>query len=130
MTKEFKRFHVDVKYIKSPFLWWKKCHSRFPIERLLARQIFGIVSSQIEIEHFFSLTGILTNLGKCHLQPKNLKKLIFVSKNWLNNPKVGCKEISSFVEFIKREENFEEEFEGECEREEIENCTSFVNFIH
>jgi hypothetical protein len=114
-----------VKDIKSPLLWWEKHHSRFPIEKLLARQIFGIVSSQIKIKHIFSLAGIFTNLGKCPLQPENLKKLIFVSKNWLNNPRVGCKEASSFLEFIKREENFEEEleeFERECEREEIENC--------
>lgn len=79
--------------------------------------------------YIFSLAVILTNFGKCCLQPENLEKLIFVSKNWLNNPKVGCKEASSFVEFIKREENFEEEleeFEGECEREEIENCKRWM----
>ncbi len=110
MTKEllnFKKFHVDVKDIKSPLLWWEKQHSRFSIERLLTRQIFGIVSSQIEIEDIFSLAEILTNLGKCRLQPENLEKLIFVSRNWLNNPRLGCKEASSFVEFIKRETNFE-----------------------
>jgi hypothetical protein len=66
-----------VKDIKSPLLWWEKHHSRFPVERLLARQIFGIVNSQIEIENIFSLIGILTNLGKCCLQPKNLEKLNF-----------------------------------------------------
>jgi hypothetical protein len=106
VTKEllnFKRFHVDVKDIKSLSSWWEKHHSRFPVERLLARQIFAIVSSQIEIENSFSLIGILTNLGKCRLQPKNLEKLIFVSKNRLNNPRVGCKEASTFLE---REENF------------------------
>jgi hypothetical protein len=121
----FKRFHVDVKDIKRPLLSWEKHDSRFPIERLLARQIINIVSFQIEIEHIFSLAGILANLGKCRLQPENLEKLFSVSKNWLNNPRVGCKEASSFVEFIKREENFEEEveeFEGERERGKIENC--------
>jgi hypothetical protein len=44
---------------------------------------------------------------------------------------VGCKKAFSLVEFIKREENLEEEleeFEEECEREEIENCTFFCRF--
>jgi hypothetical protein len=43
----------------------------------------------------------------------------------LNDPKIGCKEASSLVEFIKTKENFEKElkgFEKECEKEEIENC--------
>jgi len=37
------------------------------------------------------------------------------------------------VEFIKREENLGEEleeFEEECEREEIENCTFFADYIY
>jgi hypothetical protein len=53
--------------------------------------------------------------------------------------------LSHFVEFIKREENFEEDLKenvkkkrlkivyDECENsnvKEIENCTSFVNFIY
>ncbi len=40
----------------------------FPTISFLARQILGIVGSQIEIERFFSLAGILTNLRKCRLQ--------------------------------------------------------------
>jgi hypothetical protein len=42
----------------------------------------------------------------------------------LNDPRVGCKEACSLVEFIEREKNFEEleEFEIECEKEEIKNC--------
>jgi hypothetical protein len=46
----------------------------------LAQKI-KIVGSQIEIEKIFSLPGILTNLRKCRLQSKNLKKLNFVNKN-------------------------------------------------
>jgi hypothetical protein len=47
----------------------------------LAQKILKIVGSQIEIEKIFSLPGILTNLRKCRLQSKNLKKLNFVNKN-------------------------------------------------
>ncbi len=89
----------------------------------LTRQILGIVSFQIQKESIFSLVGILTKLKRCWLQSKNLKKLIFINKNQLNDPKVGCKEASNLVEFIKREKNFEEEleeFERKCERKEIE----------
>ncbi len=46
---------------------------------------------------------------------------------------MGSKKAFSLVEFIKREENLEkelEEFEEECEREEIENCTFFADFIY
>jgi hypothetical protein len=128
MTKElldFRRFHVDGKDIKSPLLWWEKHHSRFPIVGLLARQILGIVGSQIERKHIFSLVGILTNLKRCHLQYENLESLnIFISKNWLNNLIVGCEKTFTLVELIKREKNLEEEleeFEDECEKEEIEN---------
>jgi len=80
VTKEllnFKRFHVDMKYIKSPLLCGENIILGFPIERLLASQIFGIVSSQIEIEHIFSLAGILTNFGRCCLQTKQLREAYF-----------------------------------------------------
>jgi hypothetical protein len=132
MTKkllDFRRFHVDVKDIKSPLLWWEKQHSRFSIVGLLARQILGIVGSQVEMKRIFILVVILTNLRRCHLQSENLEKLnIFVSKNWLNDLIVGCKKTLTLVEFIEKEENLEEEleeFEEECEREEIGNCTFF-----
>jgi hypothetical protein len=49
---------VNLKEIKYPLQWWEKHESRFPIVALLARQILGIVSSQIEIERIFSLVGI------------------------------------------------------------------------
>ncbi len=52
------------------------------------RQILGIVGSQIETNKIFSLVGILANLRKCCLQSKNLDKLIFVNKNWPNDPKI------------------------------------------
>jgi hypothetical protein len=53
---------------------------------------------------------------------KNLEKLIFVSKNWPNDAKVGCKSLNDLVEFIEMDEQLEEElqeFEGEFEQEKI-----------
>ncbi len=85
----------------------------------LAQKI-KIVGSQIEIEKIFSLPGILTNLRKCRLQSKNLKKLNFVNKNWPIDARVGCKSPSDLVKFIEMDERLEkelQEFEGEFEQE-------------
>jgi hypothetical protein len=84
----FKRYQVDSKEIKYPLQWWAKHEAMFPIIVFLACQILGIVKSQIEIERIFSLEGIITNLRRCHLQIKNLKQLIFVSKNCSNDPRI------------------------------------------
>jgi len=54
----FRNFHVDVKDINSPLLWWEKHHSRFPLVKLLTMQIFGIVGSQIETKCVFSIARI------------------------------------------------------------------------
>jgi hypothetical protein len=45
-----------------------------------------------------------------------------VSQNWPNDPRLGCKTPSNFVEFIKKGNIIEEEledFEGEFKRKEI-----------
>ncbi len=77
----FKHYQVDVKNIKCPLQWWEKHQSMFLIVGFCAREILGIVGSQIEIERIFLLVGILINLKRCHLQLENLNKLIFVNKN-------------------------------------------------
>jgi hypothetical protein len=84
ITKElldFKRFHVDLKEIKNPFQWCEKHESRFPIVAFLARQILGILGSQIEIKHILPFAGILTNHKRYHLQSKNLEKFSFVNQH-------------------------------------------------
>jgi hypothetical protein len=67
---DFRRFHVDVEYIKNLLQWWEKHESKFPKVSFFARQILGIVGSQIEIECIFSLVGILTSLRRYKLQLK------------------------------------------------------------
>jgi hypothetical protein len=91
----FKHYQMDDKDIKCPLQWWEKHESMFPIVGFYARQSLGIVGFQIEIEKIFSLVEILISLKKCHLQLNFLDKLIFVSKNWPNDPKIGCKSLSS-----------------------------------
>jgi hypothetical protein len=42
------------------------------------------------MEQNFSLVGIFTNSWHYRLQINNLNKLIFLNKNWPNDPKFGC----------------------------------------
>ncbi len=59
----------------------------------------------------FSLATIFINLIRCCLQLENFKKLIFISKNWLTDAKVGCKSLSDLVEFIEMDEQLKEELQ-------------------
>jgi len=49
--------------------------------------------------------------------------LIFVNKNWFNDPRIRCKSPSNLIEFFEKDIDLEkelEEFEGEFERDEVE----------
>jgi len=83
----------------------------FPIVDFYVGQILRIVGSQIEIEKIFCLVRILTSFRRCCLQPKNLDKLIFVNKNWFNDPRIGCKSPSSLIELIETNVILKEELE-------------------
>jgi hypothetical protein len=101
---DFRRFHVDVKDIKNPSQWWEKHEFKFHVVGFFAKQILRIGGSQIEIEHIFSLLGILTCLRRYWLQSKTLDKLIFINQNWPNDHKVRCNMPSTLVEFIEKNE--------------------------
>jgi hypothetical protein len=70
----FKRFTMDVKDIKYILQWWEKHESSFHIVGFLAKQILGIVGSQIKTKRICSLVGILTSLKKYQLQSESLNK--------------------------------------------------------
>jgi hypothetical protein len=73
----------------------------------------------MEIDEFFSLVGVFTNLKRCKLQLDNLKKLVLMSKNWPNDARVGCKAPNNLIDFesnLKYELN---EFESSFERDEL-----------
>jgi hypothetical protein len=91
---------VDAKDIKCLLEWWKKHETMFSIIGFLVKHILEIVNFQIETMIFFPLTKILTNLRKCHLQSKNIEKLIFVNKNWPKIARVGCKAPNNLVKLI------------------------------
>jgi hypothetical protein len=48
-----------------------------------------------------------------------LDKLIFVNKNWPNDPELGCKSPPNFVDFIETNVILEVEFEGAFEKVEV-----------
>ncbi len=91
----------------------------------LAKQILGILASQIETKIIFSIVGVLTTLKRCRLQTNNLDKLIFVHKNWPFDLRVGC--LKSFDLTIVCEAKFDftkkldAEFVDEVECEEYAN---------
>jgi hypothetical protein len=64
----FRHYQVDVKDIKCPLQWWEKQENMFSTIGFCARQILGIVGSQIEIEIIFSIAGIFASLRRCCLQ--------------------------------------------------------------
>jgi hypothetical protein len=89
----------------------EKRESMFPMVDFYVGQTLRIVGFQIEIEKIFSLVRILTSFRRCCLQPKKLDKLIFVNKNWFNDPRIGCKSPSSLVELIETDVLLKEELE-------------------
>jgi len=72
--------------------------------------------SQIE-KIFFSLVDILTNLSTCSLCLEKFKIIIFVSKNWFNDPRLNCKSPCNLIKIIEINEQLEEELE-EFKRDE------------
>jgi hypothetical protein len=81
----------------------------------------GIVGSQVETKWIFSLARILINIRRC-LQIEILEKMIFVSKNWPTNLRIGCECPFNLVEFLERDIYLEKELEkleGDFERDEV-----------
>ncbi len=91
---------MDVKDIKNPLQWWEIHEFKFLEVGFVAKQILKIKNSQIETKCIFPLVGILTSFRRYSLQSEILDKLIFVSQNWPNDPRVGCNMSSTLVEFI------------------------------
>ncbi len=88
----------------------------------LARQILGILATQIETERIFSIVGVFIALGRCRFQTDNLEKLIFVHKNWPSNPHIGCLKPFDLTIICEVKSNLTNElnaeFVDEVEREE------------
>jgi hypothetical protein len=82
----------------------------------------GATRFQIEIERFFSLVRILIIVRRCRLQTENLKKLIFVNKNYSNDLRIGCKSLFNLLKSLEKDVHFKKELEkfaGEFEKDEV-----------
>jgi hypothetical protein len=66
-----------------------------------AKQIFGILSSQIQIEWTFSIVRLLIALRHCHLQMDNMDWIISIAKNWLDDPLANYKPNFDFKQYLK-----------------------------
>ncbi len=49
----------------------------------------------------------------------NSDKIIFFSKIWASDPRVGCSSTSSFIELIEANLALKEEYEGEFEKDDF-----------
>ena len=78
------------KSAEKPLQWWKIHEGQFPTVVFLARQILGIVGSQIETERVFSIAGVLMALCRCRLGSKKSDQLVLLIKNWPDDPREGC----------------------------------------
>jgi hypothetical protein len=67
----------------------------------LAKQIFGILSSQIKTKWAFSLVGVLIALRQYHLQMDNMDWIITIVKNWPYDPLANYKPIFDFKQYLK-----------------------------
>ncbi len=68
------------------------------------------------------MVGIFTNLKRCRLQLYNLDKIIFITKNWLNDPRVGCNSPPSLTKLIEVDVGLEyklKQYEGEFKQDEL-----------
>ncbi len=77
----FRRLFIPSFACADPLAWWQMYECQFPNVGFLAKQNFGILSSQIEIEQVFSLVGVLTALRHCYLQVENMDQIIIMVKN-------------------------------------------------
>jgi hypothetical protein len=102
----FRRLHIDPKECENPLAWWKDREVQFPNVGFLARQILGIVGTQVETERIFSVAGLITAVRRRHIGPDNLNKLVLIRENWPEDPRAGRKAVESGLEgYLLGEEN-------------------------
>ncbi|KAG0556897.1 hypothetical protein KC19_11G087000 [Ceratodon purpureus] len=102
----FRRLHIDPKECENPLAWWKDREVQFPNVGFLARQILGIVGTQVETERIFSVAGLITAVRRRHIGPDNLNKLVMIRENWPEDPRAGRKAVESGLEgYLFAEEN-------------------------
>jgi hypothetical protein len=82
----------------------------------LACQILSIVDSQIETKRIVFLTRIFIIIKRCHLQLD--RYIIFLNKNWPNDPRIGCKPME-LIEINTKLKDRLKKFGSTFEKDEI-----------
>jgi len=85
----FKVKKVTDEECKDPLAWWWAEEGHFSYVEFVARQILGIVGSQIEANRVFNIVGICMNLCCSRLGTENLEMFISIYKNWPEDARVG-----------------------------------------
>jgi hypothetical protein len=85
----------------NPIVWWKTHEGQFSNVGFLAKQVFGILGFQIEIEKVLSLIGILKTLKCCHLQVQNFDQIITIINNWFDDPCQNCTPNANLKDYLK-----------------------------
>ena len=73
----------------NPLEWWKKNQIKFPYLAQVARAIFSIPASQVEVERMFSVTGTLTARRRAGMEAETLNDLVFLNKNMPDDPRTA-----------------------------------------
>jgi hypothetical protein len=74
-----KRLSIPSTTCENPFIWWHNHKGQFLDVTLLAKQILGILRSQIEIKRLFNLVGVFDNLRvKAHYSGQRLLSQILL----------------------------------------------------
>jgi hypothetical protein len=87
----------------NPFVGWKTHEGQFLNVGFFAKQVFGILGFQIEIEKMFNLIGVLRTLEPSYLQVQNLDKIITIINNWPNDPHQNCTPYANLKDYLKVE---------------------------
>jgi hypothetical protein len=99
----FKRLSVSLVTCVDPLVWRRIHETQSPNASFLVKQILRILGSHIETKHVFSLVGVLKALRRYELQVDNLDQMVFVVKNWRDDPRLNCSWHKDFTSFLKVE---------------------------
>ncbi len=97
-----------------------KHESFFQLLLSLLIKSLGLWDPKLTLRGFFTLVGMLTNL----------RRLIFVSKNWPNDPRVGFFLLSNLIELIDAYASLEEEFKKHEDELELDEFVDMLFIIY
>lgn len=104
--------------------WWHKKNCKFPTIVSLTWHILGILASQIETKHIFSIARFFKTLQKCCLKQK-IWKLIFINKNWPFDLWIGCVKSIDLASACEMESDLIVELEVEFHDDKIDHNDFF-----